>query len=179
MTHISPITADNTDASTQSILDTVKSKIGMVPNLIATFARSPVALNGYLGFSDAVGQGRLSASQREVIALAVAQLNGCHYCLSAHTMIAKSTGLNEAEILAARRGNSDSPLNSAIASFTVKIVNQRGVLSADELSEAREAGIDDDLMIEIVANVALNILTNYTNNLAETEIDFPKVAVDI
>jgi uncharacterized peroxidase-related enzyme len=177
MSRIAPVSLNEADAATQATLTAVKGKLGMVPNLFATFAQAPAALNGYLAFSDALSKGRLSAAQREVVALAVAQTNACQYCLSAHTLIGKGAGLSEAAIAEARAGRSADALTQALAQLANQIVTQKGVLSDADLASARAAGVDDGLVIEVNANVALNLLTNYTNHLAATEVDFPVVAL--
>ncbi len=177
MARIAPITVDAAPAATADTLRAVEKKIGMIPNLFSTFALAPAALNGYLAFSDALTEGALSAAQREIVALAVGQANACQYCLSAHTAIGKGAGLSDDAIKNARAGNAESPLDNAIAELSVKIVKQRGVLSDADMAAASDAGVDNALVIEIVANVALNTLTNYTNHIADTDIDFPEVAV--
>lgn len=177
MPRINPLTTDQTDASTASTLNAVKAKLGMVPNLFATFALAPAALNGYLAFSDSLATGRLTARQREIVALSVAQTNTCQYCLSAHSLLGKMAGMNASEIQDARRGKADDPLEYAIASLAAAITRQRGVLTDAELMAFKASGLDDSLIIEIVANVALNVLTNYTNHIAVTDVDFPEVDV--
>jgi uncharacterized peroxidase-related enzyme len=157
----------------------VKAKLGMVPNLLATLARSPVALNAYLGLSGTVSAGSFSAAQQEVIALAVGQANGCHYCLSAHTMLGAKAGLSENAILDARQGCGANPLNAALATLSRQITEQRGVLADTDLDAARAAGLNDSQLLEVVAVVVLNLLTNYTNHIAATEIDFPQVALEL
>jgi len=178
MPRITPVTLNQTDDATSATLNAVKDKIGMIPNLFSTLALAPAALNGYLTLSDALEKGRLSARQREVIALAVSQINACQYCLSAHTLIGKGAGLSEADTIDARNGQSNDPLENAIASLAIKIVRQQGRLSDDELNAARSAKLDDALIMEIVANVALTLLSNFTNNIASTDIDFPLVNVE-
>ncbi len=179
MARINPATIDQTDATTQATLSAVKQKLGMVPNMFATLAHAPAALNGYLALSDALTKGKLTAAQRELIALATAQANSCHYCLSAHTAIGKGAGLSESAILDARAARSTNPFNQAIATLADKLVRQLGVLSNDDLDAAKAAGIDQGLIMEVVANVALNILTNYTNHVADTDIDFPVVSPEL
>jgi alkylhydroperoxidase family enzyme len=85
--------------------------------------------------------------------------------------------LSLADTVKARSGSSDDPYERAFVSFTKGVVRQRGLVSDREMDIARKAGIDDGLMLEIVANVALHTLTNYANRLADTEIDFPLVEV--
>lgn len=175
MARIQPINRNEATGQLATTLDGVKAKLGVVPNLFVTFAQSPAVLNAYLGFSEALTHGNLTAKQREVIALAVGQTNSCQYCLSAHTLLGKGAGLSPEAIKEARNGASADPLNDALAKLAIKIVNQRGVLSDADLSEARSNGVTDALIIEVIAHVALNTLTNYTNHIAATDIDFPVV----
>lgn len=175
MARIQPINRNEATGQLAATLDGVKAKIGVVPNLFGTFAQSPAVLNAYLAFSEALTHGGLTAAQREVLALAVGQTNSCQYCLSAHTLLGKGAGLSPQAIKDARNGVSDDPLSDALAKLAIKIVDQRGVLSDADLDEARANGITDSLIVEVIAHVALNTLTNYTNHIAATAIDFPVV----
>lgn len=175
MARIQPINRNEATGQLATTLDSVKAKIGVVPNLFGTFAQSPAVLNAYLSFTEALTHGNLTAKQREVIALAVGQTNSCQYCVSAHTLLGKGAGLSPEAIQEARKGVSADPLNDALAKLAIKIVNQRGVLSDADFSEARSNGVTDALIVEVIAHVALNTLTNYTNHIAATEIDFPVV----
>lgn len=176
-TRISPASASEQTAETQATLSAVKAKLGMVPNLFATFAKSPAVLNAYLAFSDALSKGVLTAGQREIIALATAQANSCHYCLSAHTLLGKNAGLSPEAVHAARGGKGANPVDNAIAQLATRIVAAKGEVADSDLSMARAAGLNDTHIVEVIANVSLNILTNYTNNAAHTDIDFPVVAL--
>jgi uncharacterized peroxidase-related enzyme len=179
MSRIAPVVSSNVDAKTATALTQVKASLGMVPNLFATLAHAPVALDGYMSLSKTLSRGRLSARQRDILALAVGQENECQYCLSAHTESAKAGGASEADTLLARRGDGEHPFDRALASFAQKIVRQRGHVADEDIESARKAGIDDGLMMEVVAHVAMNTLTNYANELAGTEIDFPVVNVKL
>lgn len=179
MPRISPLTTAQTDAVTAATLNAVKAKIGMIPNLFTTFALAPAALNGYLALSDSLSKGNLNARQREVVALAISQVNSCQYCLSAHTMLGKGVGMSDACTLDARHGKANNPLENAIAHLAVKVARQHGMLTDDELNTARESGLDDAFIVEVIANVALTVLTNYTNNVAQTDVDFPIVAIEL
>ncbi len=175
MPRITPLAAGDGDAAIANTLKAVKAKLGMVPNMFATFARAPAALNGYLAFSDALSKGRLDARQREIIALAVGQANECQYCLSAHTVLGKGAGLSDSAVLEARSGKGANALDQALAAVAQRIARQRGVLSDQDIVAARSAGVSDELLLEVIANVALNVLTNYTNHIVATDIDFPEV----
>lgn len=159
------------------LLEAVKKQLGVVPNLFRTVANSPAGLEGYLGLNGALAKGRLEARTRERIALAVAEINGCGYCLSAHTYLAKNLAkLDDAEITANRNGASNDPKADAAVRFAAKIAQARGNVSDEDLRAVKLAGYDDGEVIEIVLHVALNTLTNYVNEVAKTEIDFPVVA---
>src|SRR5918999_6548779 len=177
MPRIAPIETAHADPGVKATLSAVKIKIGMVPNLFSTFAQSPAVLDGYLAFSDALGKGVLTAKQREIIALAVAQANECHYCLSAHTLMGKGAGLSSEGIRKAREGKAETAIDAVVASFARRVVETRGQVADADVAAARSAGLDDARIIEVIANVAINVLTNYSNNVAQTDIDFPKVDV--
>ena len=177
MARIQPINRNEATGAVAATLNGVKAKLGVVPNLFTTFAHAPAVLNGYLALSEALTHGRLTAAQRETLALAIGQANSCQYCLSAHTLLAKGAGLDATAIRNARQGQANDPLTDALARLAVNIVQQRGVLSDDDLEQARAAGADDGLIVEVIGSVALNTLTNYTNHIAATDIDFPVVAL--
>ncbi|MFG0606989.1 carboxymuconolactone decarboxylase family protein [Vibrio mimicus] len=177
MSRITPVSNPQGEAAVT--LNAIKQKIGMVPNLYATVAHSSTVLNAYLAFSEALSQGRLTAKQRELIALAVGQANACQYCLSAHTMISRSTGLSDDQILAARQGAAANALDNALVQLAVSLVKQRGVIADEQLEAARVQGVDEGLIFEVLAQVSANTFTNYANHVAGTDIDFPKVNVQL
>ena len=111
ITQLDPATATG---KTKQLFDGVQAKLGIVPNLFRVFGNSPAALEGYLNFSGALATGVLSAKVREQIALAVAEMNYCGYCLSAHTYIGGKVGLNENEITAARKVEAPDEHTAAI-----------------------------------------------------------------
>lgn len=150
-----------------------------MPNLFSTFAQSPAVLNGYLALSDVLGKDVLTAKQREIISLAVAQANERCYCLSTHTLMGKGPGQSLKGIRKARSGKAESALDAAVASFARRVVDTRGQVSDADLAAARSAGLGDTHIIEVIGNVAINVLTDYTNNVALTDIDFPKVDVEL
>lgn len=164
-------------AAAQPLLEGAKKQLGSVPNLFRVIANSPAALEGYFGLSGALSKGQLDAKTRERIALAVAEVNGCGYCLSAHTYLGKNVAkLDDAEITANRNGASNDPKADVAVRFAVKIVHERGHVSDNDVAAVKLAGFDDAHVLEIVAHVALNTLTNYINEVAKTEIDFPAIA---
>ena len=172
-----PASIEASPAASQPLMQAVKKQLGVVPNLFRVVGNSPAALEGYLGLNGALGKGKLDAKTRERIALAVAEINGCGYCLAAHSYLAKNLAkLDEAEIAANRGGSSNDPKADAAVAFAAKIVRERGHVAAADLDAVRAAGYGDAEIIEIVLHVALNTLTNYVNEVAGTDIDFPVVA---
>ncbi|WP_217573276.1 carboxymuconolactone decarboxylase family protein [Mesorhizobium sp. GbtcB19] len=163
------------DAS-QPMLKAVEKQLGVVPNLFRMVSNSPSALEGYLGMSAALSKGRLPAPTRERIALAVAEINECSYCLSAHTYLGKNLAhLDDAEMVANREGSSGDSKAAAAVRFAAKIARERGNVGDADLEAVRQAGYDDAQIVEIVQHVALNVWTNYINKVADTEVDFPVV----
>ncbi len=174
MSRIHQVAPESATGTVKGLLDAVQGKLGLVPNMTRAMANAPAVLEGYLSFSGALGKGKLSAKNRERIALAVGQANGCDYCLAAHSAIGKMVGLTADQILDSRRGTSVEPQSDAIVRFARQVVDKQGRVTDADLADARLAGLDDAAVAEVVANVALNIFTNYFNHVAETDIDFPK-----
>ena len=174
MARILPVSEQVADAPTRELLSSVKRKMGQVPNLISTMANSPAVANAYLGFSQALSVGTLPARLREQIALAVGEFNGCGYCVAAHTVLGKGAGLTEQETCDARRATSRDEKKRVALDFARKVVQDRGVVGDADVERLRGAGYTDGEIAEIVANVALNLFTNYFNHVAGTEVDFPQ-----
>lgn len=176
MPRIDAPTIEAAPAASQSQLAAVKKQLGVVPNLFRTIAHSPAALEGYLGFNGALAKGSLDAATRERIALAIAEFNGCGYCLAAHTYIGKNLAkLSDSEIDSNRRGRSSDARADAAVVFAAKVISTRGHVREADLSAVRSAGLSEADIIEIIAHVALNTLTNYVNEVAGTTVDFPAV----
>jgi len=175
MPRLALIQTEATPSRAQDLLSGVKKKLGLVPNLTRVLANSPAALEGYLAFSGALATGTLSAATREALALVVGEVHGCGYCLSAHTAIGKQVGLDADSILDARRGRSRDPKTSALLVLARTIALKRGELADADLRAARDAGVTDAELVEVVAAVALNVYTNWLNHIAATPIDFPEV----
>jgi uncharacterized peroxidase-related enzyme len=171
ITQISPEAATG---QAKELFDAVNGKLGLVPNMARAMANSPATLDSYLQFSGALGKGTLSAKYREQIALAVAQTNGCGYCLAAHSAISRMVGLTDDQIRDSRLGTAVDPKADALVRFALTVANARGRVNDSDIDDVRAAGFDDAAIAEVVANVALHVFTNYFNLVAETDLDFPK-----
>jgi uncharacterized peroxidase-related enzyme len=171
-----PASIDAAPVASRPLLEGVKKQFGLVPNMFRLISNSPAALESYLGLFGTLGKGSLPAPTRERIALAVAEINGCNYCLSAHTYLGKNLAkLDDAEIAANRSGASKDLKADGAVRFAVKVVESRGHVSEDDVNKVKAAGYDDAQVIEIVLHVALNTWTNYINEVGKTDIDFPAV----
>jgi len=175
MAYIQPLNRNQVDATAGATLDAVEAKLGVLPNMFRTFAHSPVALNAYMQLSGVAAGGKLSARQREQIALAVGEANDCGYCVAAHSVIGKGAGLTAAQIELARDAQADDSRDAAVLKLASAIVRQRGHVPTSELDAFKAAGFSDGDLLEVLVVVTLNIFTNYTNHIAATELDFPAV----
>src|SRR5512143_848183 len=175
MTRIAtPASIDAAPAAARPALEAVKKQLGSVPNRFRVVSNSPAALEGYLGLNGALAKDTLDARTRERIALAVAEINGCGYCLSAHTYLGKNLAkLDDAEIAANRSGTSNDLKAASAVRFAAKVTTQRGKVSAEDVQAVKATGYSDAQIVEIVQHVALNTWTNYINEVAKTDIDFP------
>ena len=177
MARLKAIQTEAATGKAQELLKAVQAKLGITPNMTKVMANSPAVLDAYLAFSGALSTGLLSAKLREQIALEVGEQNACQYCVSAHTAIGKMTGLSDAEIGAARDAKSESPKNAAALQFAHAIVAKRGMATDADVQAVRAAGFTDGEIAEINAHVALNTFTNYFNNTAEVDVDFPTIVL--
>jgi uncharacterized peroxidase-related enzyme len=175
MPRLKPLDPETATGESRSSMERARAIFGAVPNMMRTFANSPAVLNAYLDFHQALGRGELTAKMREQIAV-VAEVNDCEYCLSAHTAIAKLYGATEAELLRTRRLSTGDAKTDAALRLAREIVVRHGRVEDRDLDSARDAGLSDAEVTEIVANVGVNIFTNYFNHVSQTEVDFPRVA---
>jgi len=177
MSRLSSIQSDQATGKAKELLDAVQAKLKFTPNMTKVMANSPAVLQAYLSFSGALAGGALDPKLREQIALAVSEQNACLYCVSAHTAIGRMVGLSEAELDAARDAQSSSAKNAAALRFAHLLGESKGLVSEADIETVRAAGFSDAEIAEIIAHVSLNIFTNYFNNAAGVEVDFPKIAL--
>jgi uncharacterized peroxidase-related enzyme len=156
------------------LLDAVQGMLGTVPNFVKVLATAPKALGGYLQLSGNLRDGLLDPATQERLALAVGEANACRYCVSAHAAIGREAGLDAAEMAANRAGTSGDARAAAALAFARLLVDNRGDVTSTDIRAVRQAGLGDGEIVEIIAHVALNILTNYLGKVAQIEIDFPE-----
>jgi uncharacterized peroxidase-related enzyme len=179
MSRLNVVTNENANAEQKALLDAIQSQLGMVPNFLKVFANSPAALRAFLGLHGIAGEGSLDAPTRERIALALAQQNGCQYCVSAHSAIGRKVGLDTAEIEASRAGTSRDARAAAAVKFAKALAERNGEVATAEILAVRNAGYDDAEIVEIITHVGMNVLTNILGKASRVEIDFPKVELKL
>jgi uncharacterized peroxidase-related enzyme len=176
MSRLHAVDPSTATGKAKELLDAVKGKLGIVPNMTRVMASSPAVLESYLGFSGSLAGGLLDAKTREQIALLTAQENRCNYCLSAHTAIGKMVGLDQQQIVASREGDGGNPKATAALTFAQRVLETKGQVSDTDLAAVSKAGFSEGEIVEIIAHLALNIFTNYFNVATEVDVDFPKVS---
>ena len=175
MPRLTQITDDAAKPAASQLFNAIKTKVGMVPNLYRVLANEPAALKATLGINETLSGGSFDAATREAIALAVAGANNCDYCASAHSAISANLKVDANEIKSRLHASSSDPKLQAVLTFAKAVVDERGFVSDADLAAARDAGLNEGEIVETVVNVVANILTNYVNHVAQTDIDFPEV----
>ncbi|HEY9194668.1 MAG TPA: peroxidase-related enzyme [Mucilaginibacter sp.] len=176
MARLTALNPDEATGKTKDLFTAIKSKLGVVPNMMRTMGNSPALLEAYLNFSGALAHGKLGTKNGELLALAISEKNNCDYCLSAHTYIGeKLVHIDSDTLAAARNANSNDTKTAAALKFATVLTAKQGLVNDADIEEVKSAGFTDGEIGEIVGHVALNVLTNYFNNTAQTEIDFPVI----
>ncbi len=173
MSHVNLI--DPATSTEKPTFDQIKRTFGVVPNMFKAVANSPAALASMWGSFGALGGGTLGAKLGEQLAVAIADRNACNYCLAAHTFLGQKAGATVEEMSTAQAGASTDPKTAAALHFTLKVVESRAQVSADDVKLLRTAGFNDEGIVEIMAHIALNLFTNYINVALDVPVDFPSV----
>ncbi|WP_144147491.1 carboxymuconolactone decarboxylase family protein [Paraburkholderia sp. BCC1884] len=176
MTTINVPTREDVSPANQAIFDKLKSGLGMVPNLYATLAHSEHALGNYLAFQN--GKSSIVGKAREVVNLVVSQVNACDYCLAAHTVIGKMTGLTDEQVLEVRAGTAsfDAKLD-ALARLTHNIVSNRGHADPALVDAFFAAGWDKANLVDVIVIIGDKTVTNYLHGTTLVPVDFPAAPV--
>src|SRR5690606_17963457 len=176
MPNANALTPEQVPADSKPTLDAFTRNIGFTPNMMATFAQSPIAFNAWATLLGSLSKA-LDVKTRDSIGLAVSEVNGCDYCLAVHSYTAEHMArLPADEVVLARKGHANDPKRDAAIQFARKVIQARGKVSDTDLAAVRDAGYTDANIMEIVALVAMYSLTNFFNNVFDPEKDFPAVA---
>ncbi len=175
MSRVATIKQEEATGLVKSLYTTLISRIGHVPNIFLTMANSPEALAAFVQMQKCAAMSSLPEDIKSYISLAMAEANECQYCLSAHSAIAKSIGLQESDILKARSGAADNKKNDQILKFVKSVVQKRGAVSDKEVQDLKAQGVTDREICDIILLISLNNFSNYFNKINNTDIDFPPI----
>jgi uncharacterized peroxidase-related enzyme len=173
MTQFTVHTAESAPAASRPMLEGLNRSFGFVPNLFALFAESPAALRGALAIYEAFSRSSLTATEQQLVMLAVSEANDCNYCVAAHSTLAKRLAKVDPALVAATRRReslSDAKLD-ALVTFTRKVVEQRGRLSEADLAAFLEAGYTKAQVIEVLLGVGMKTFNNYVDHIAHTPLN--------
>jgi uncharacterized peroxidase-related enzyme len=177
MSHVPLVEAATATEQVKPQLSQIETTFGVIPAMFKAVANSPAALSSMWGSFGAYGGGALGAALSEQIAVAVANRNSCRYCLAAHTALGRKAGLTKEALEAAQIGSSDDPRTQAVLRFSLALVENRGQVSAADVQDLRNQGLNDAEIVEVIGQVALNLFTNYINIALDVPVDFPEVAL--
>jgi uncharacterized peroxidase-related enzyme len=178
MTRLKALNPDEATGKTKELFNAIKGKLGSIPNMMRTMGNSAALLEGYLNFSGALSHGTLGAKTGELLALAISENNSCDYCVAAHSYIGeKLVHIDADTIQNARNAKASDAKTEAALKFATVLVAKKGLVSDSDVEAVKVAGFTEGEVGEIVGHVALNVLTNYFNNTANTELDFPAAKV--
>ena len=173
MSRLAPIQTSSALLGLKRGLKITPVKLEKAPRFLQLMANSPAAFRAYILADAALVRGQLTRRQRKQVALAVAEINGSTYSLSAHYDAGKRLGLTDHEMQLARNAAAADPKTQTMLRFTQAVVLQRGEVSDEDFQALLQAGFTNEQIGEIIANIALNIFSNYFNSVAKTEVDFP------
>ena len=172
MTDFATHTVETAPEASQPILKTVQKNYGFVPNLLATMAEAPTLLEAYTTLSGILNKTDLSETERQIILMTNNRLNGCTYCMAAHTTISQGAGVAPGVIAALRAGTplKDGKLE-ALRQFSIVVNESRGWPSEADVEALLGAGYTKQTALEVVLGTAFKVLSNYTNHIASTDVD--------
>jgi len=172
MTTINVPTREQVSPANQALFDNLKKGLGMVPNLYATLALSEHALGNYLAFQNA--KSSITGKAREVVNLVVSQVNGCEYCLAAHTVIGGMVGFKPEQIVEIRHGGAsfDAKLD-ALAKLVKNIASERGHADPALVAAFFAAGWTQENLVDAIVVIGDKTVTNYLHGTTRVPVDFP------
>ncbi|RVU85767.1 carboxymuconolactone decarboxylase family protein [Leucothrix sargassi] len=172
MTTFTVHTAETAPEGSKEILTGVKSGLGFVPNLLATMAEAPALLEGYTTLANILDKSDLSETERQIVLMTNNRLNGCTYCMAAHTTLSQMAGVEDSVIEALRTNTpiADAKLE-ALRTFAAVMNETRGWPTPEQLTAFFDAGYTQQHVLEVILATSLKVLSNYTNHVAETGLD--------
>lgn len=167
-----PLHTAQTAPEAKELIEGAQRAFGFLPNLLATMAEAPALLEGYLTLAGIFDKSSLSPTERQIVLMVNNRLNGCTYCMAAHTAIAKSQGVADSVIKSLREGTEIAdPKLEALRVFAARINETRGWPEQSDIDALIGAGYTQRTVLEVVLGTAVKVMSNYTNHIAETPLD--------
>ena len=172
MTNFTTYKIDNAPEGSKPFLTGAKEAFGFEVNLLGNMAESPAILEGYLTLAGIFNKANFSETERQIITMTNNRLNGCTYCMAAHSTVAKMKEVDEGVIEALRNGTEiTDPKLEALRAFTVVINETRGWPESADIERFLAAGYTKQNILEVILGTSLKVMSNYTNHIAQTPID--------
>ncbi|MEM6611411.1 MAG: carboxymuconolactone decarboxylase family protein [Cyanobacteria bacterium P01_C01_bin.72] len=172
MTTFTTYTIENAPEASQLILKAAKKKFGFIPNLMATMAESPVLVESYLTLMGLFDKSELTETERQIILMTNNRLNGCTYCMAAHTAVSRKARVDNEVITALRSG---SPINDpkleALRIFAIIIHETHGRPTEEQIEALLAVGYTKQTILEVIVGTSLKVLSNYTTPIVEPKLD--------
>ena len=167
-----PHTVSSAPAGSKATLEAMQKAFGFIPNMFATIAESPAAVNGYVALENVLAKGTLSSAERQILLTTISSENGCLYCTAAHSTLAGALRADEASVAEARGERAPSATRTgALVAFTREVIRERGQISTGALQSFFDAGFTKAQALEVVANIGLKTISNFIDGFAHVSLD--------
>ena len=172
MTTFTTYKIDTASDKAKPLLKSAKAAFGFEPNLLGNMAEAPALLEGYMTLARIFNKTNLSETERQIILMTNNRLNGCTYCMAAHTTISQGAGVANEVIKALRDGTPiEDPKLEALRTFAVAVNEKRGRPSEQDIEALLAAGYTRQTVLEVVMGTSLKVMSNYTNHITQTTVD--------
>ncbi len=172
MTDFTVHTKDTAPASSTDLLKGAEQNMGFVPNLLGVMAEAPATLKGYMTITRIFDETSFTATERQVVLLAINRYHDCRYCMAAHSVIAGMQNV-PADVIRALR--EDTPISDvrleALRQFARAVVDKRGWVTEEDVADFSAAGYGKQQVLEVILGAAMKVMSNYTNHVAATPVD--------
>lgn len=177
MSRIPTPAVDTATGATAEVFDQIRKVAGGVPNTFAAIGSlNPAALKAVLNADDVLAHGSLTRQDQETIKLVVSGVAGCDYCVAAHSLLGKMTGLRPDALAQLRSdGTTGDAKRDALANFVRTLTKTSGTITDEEFTAVKRAGYSDAQLVDISLAIAVTVFTNVFNRINDTDIDFPSV----
>ncbi len=172
MTTFTIHTSDSAPAESKEQLESTQQRKGLIPNLYGVLAEAPIAVEAYETLANLLMRASFNPTERHVVWFTINTYHDCHYCMAAHTLLAKGEKVAEDVIETARAVRSyEDPKLEALRVFTLNLVEHRGWTSPEDLAAFLAAGFTKQNVLEIIVAISHKVLSNYTNHIVATPVD--------